>query len=405
MKHFELTEEVVNKWQEVIESSDAPELKTATARRNMTTMLEVAESELGEAAVNNATNAGSSANWDPVLISMIRRVQPSLTTAGLVGVQPMTGPTGLIFAMRTYYHDPSDGTKTETWAQAQPNKDWSGPYSTADGENLGNTDLSPTPLWNQMSFDIQKTSVEAKTRALKATFTTELKQDLKAIHGLDAETILSQMLSAEIVAEIDREILGEMLTTAVPAGDYDMDADNDGRWLAEKAAALAIHIDVEAAKIARGTRRGKGNFIVTSANVAAALNTIDKVVNNFGLGDTPAPDATGLAYVGNLRGSGMKVYVDQYAFKDYVLVGYKGANDYDAGIYYCPYVALEYLQTVTERGFQPVIGFKTRYGLKENPFAQYEAPGYDETNSPLGDNGLGKGNQYFRYFEVKNMPA
>ena len=406
MKKFELTEEINQKWQEVVEAEGAPEIKDARTKRDLVKMLEVAEQVISE-----ESNSAAVQNWDPILISMIRRTQPSLTTAGLVGIQPMTGPTGLIFVMRNHYVNPTTGARTETWNQLAPQTDYSRggdstKYSTAEAEALGKkvgtvSGTAPnevvsfstplTAMWNEMDFTIEKSSVTAKSRALKARYTRELEQDLRAIHGMDAETELSTMLSTEIVAEIDREILGAMLTEAVNAGTHDFDADSDGRWFAEKAKGLAIKIERECNKIARGTRRGKGNFIVTSADVAGALNMIGKIDTQTVLGSFE-PNPVGMAFVGVMAGT-IRVYIDQYAYTNYVLVGYKGSNVYDAGLFYCPYVALEYMKATGEEDFQPRIGFKTRYALAANPFAQYDGTAIQ----------LGNGNQYFRKFTITNM--
>ncbi len=402
MKQIVLTEEVVAKWKPVVEAKAYSEIKDPTIRKNLFKVLETTSQVLKE-----ETQTGDSQNFDPVLIALIRRTQPSLVANQLVGVQPMTGPTGLIFIMQAYYSNETTGVRTETWAQAAPDPTQSGTSGgvgqpVATGETLGTalqtaTGTNPQPVqftapWTEMDFTISKTTVTANTRALKSKYTMELATDLRNMHGLDAETELANILAAEITAEIDREILALILSQAVNDGTFDLNTDTDGRWSVEKYKGLIVYIEREANKIARGTRRGKGNFIVVSADIAGALNMAGVIdtLSEFGGFE---PDTTGLSYVG-VMGGRYKVYVDPYAATNYVVVGYKGPNVYDAGIFYAPYVPLEYLKATGQDDFQPRIGFKTRYGLVANPFGNLN-------NAPTA--GLGTGNQYFRTFAVTSL--
>lgn len=401
MKQIELTEQVMDKWQEIVEAKGIPAVKDPTIRKNLVKILENTQLTLKEETVS-----GDSQNFDPVLIALIRRTQPSLVANQLVGVQPMTGPTGLIFVMRAWYLNSTTGVRSETWNQVQPDVTKSGSgagvsMTTATGEQLGTalvtaTGTNPQPVqftapWTEMDFTIEKSTVTAGTRALKAKYTLELATDLRNMHGLDAETELANILAAEITAEIDREILALILSLAVNDGTFDLNTDTDGRWSVEKYKGLIVYIEREANKIARGTRRGKGNFIVVSSDIAGALNMagVIDVLSEFGSFE---PDTTGLSYVG-VMGGRYKVYVDPYALTNYVCVGYKGPNVYDAGIFYSPYVPLEYLKATGQDDFQPRIGFKTRYGITANPFGQYDGTAL----------GLGNGNQYYRVFQVTSL--
>lgn len=402
MKQIELTEEVMNKWQEIVEAEGVAPVKDPTIRKNLVKILENTQLTLAEETVS-----GDSQNFDPVLIALIRRTQPSLVANQLVGVQPMTGPTGLIFIMRAWYLNQATGVRSETWNQVQPDVTKSGTsggvsMATAVAEQLGSglqtpaTGSPPLPVaftspWTEMDFTIEKTTVTAGTRALKAKYTMELATDLRNMHGLDAETELANILAAEITAEIDREILALILSQAVNDGSFDLNTDTDGRWSIEKYKGLIVYIEREANKIARGTRRGKGNWIVVSSDIAGALNMAG-VIDNLSEFGSFEPDTTGLSYVG-VMGGRYKVYVDPYANTNYVAVGYKGPNVYDAGIFYSPYVPLEYLKATGQDDFQPRIGFKTRYGIVANPFGQYDGTAI----------GLGTGNQYFRAFSVTSL--
>jgi len=431
------SETVQSKWQPILEHAAIPEI-TDTYRKSVTAVLlenqEKAMTEersamgfINETAAN-ATNAGAApmANWDPVLISLVRRSMPNLMAYDVAGVQPMTGPTGLIFAMKSNYST-QGGTEA---LQDEANTAFSGAgthggdssslvgagvdttpadtiedsfaigsgMTTAQSEALGNTGAA----FGEMAFSIEKTSVTAKTRALKANYTMELAQDLKAVHGLDAETELANILSAEILAEINREVirtinvkakLGAQSSNVASAGTFDVSTDADGRWSVEKFKGLIIQIEREANAIAKDTRRGKGNFIICSSDVASALTAAGMLDYTPALSAKLNVDDTGSTFAGVLNGS-MKVYIDPYATQDYVTVGYRGTNPYDAGMFYAPYVPLTMVRAVGENDFQPRIGFKTRYGMVANPYA---------TGASASETGTNRANQYYRIFAVANI--
>jgi len=404
------------KWAPVLDSQEAGSITDQHKRRVTAVVLENQEKAFAEQRSINETAANATGsgvdNWDPVLISLVRRATPNLLAFDLVGVQPMTGPTGLIFAMKSRYstqggtealfneadtafsgaasgdlgaadagnNDPFAGDDPASGGSVGNDSDTVNEYqpgsgnTTAVAEAQGNTG-SAIP---QMAFSIDKTTVTAKSRALKAEYTTELAQDLKAVHGLSAETELANILSTEILAEMNREIIrlvnvnSVTSTRGATAGVYDMAtaADNGaGRWLVERIKALVMAIEQEANQIAVSTRRGKGNFLIVSHGVAAALNTAGVMDTGLGLSGPQGfdSDATGSLFAGTLNGR-MKVYIDPYASVDYFTVGYKGANPYDAGMFFCPYVPLSMMKTIGENDFQPRIGFKTRYGVADNPF-------------------------------------
>ena len=394
-----LSEEIKDKWQPVMEHEDLPKIQDATKRAITLRLLENQEKALQEA---NVTGANVD-NWDPILISLVRRTMPQLMAYDTIGVQPMSGPTGLIFAMKSHYTgDASTGAEALTSTAGQPDVDWSGDegtanvLSTADGEALGGF-VSGGGDFKEMSFSIEKSSVTADTRALKAKYSLELAQDLKAIHGLDAESELSNILSAEILAEINREVIEMILSQATAgaasgtanAGTFDVaDAvDNRGaRWGGERYKSLLIQINREANLIAKNTGRGAGNWIICSADVASALDMVAGLaVPNMDVGANQ-PDVSQNVFAGTLGGK-YKVYIDQFAAADSVTVGYKGSNMYDAGMFYCPYVPLQLMKSIGEEDFQPRLGFKTRYGLTHNPFAS----------------GTAGQNPYFRKFTVANL--
>ena len=394
-----LSEEIKDKWQPVMEHEDLPQIQDATKRAITLRLLENQEKALQEA---NVTGANVD-NWDPILISLVRRTMPQLMAYDTIGVQPMSGPTGLIFAMKSHYTgEASTGAEALTSTAGQPDVDWSGDegtanvLSTADGEALGGF-VSGGGDFKEMSFSIEKSSVTADTRALKAKYSLELAQDLKAIHGLDAESELSNILSAEILAEINREVIEMILSQATAgaasgtanAGTFDVaDAvDNRGaRWGGERYKSLLIQINREANLIAKNTGRGAGNWIICSADVASALDMVAGLaVPNMDVGANQ-PDVSQNVFAGTLGGK-YKVYIDQFAAADSVTVGYKGSNMYDAGMFYCPYVPLQLMKSIGEEDFQPRLGFKTRYGLTHNPFAS----------------GTAGQNPYFRKFTVANL--
>ena len=380
--------------------------------------------------------AGNLAGYDPILISLVRRAMPNLMAYDLCGVQPMTAPTGLIFALRSRYGggtagaealfqeanpyagatalsqsaglsaDPmgSTGDRTNIEHLNTAQGDFRG-MSTATAEGLG---AAGNQDFNDMGFSIERIAVEAKTKALKAEYTTELAQDLKAVHGLDAETELANILSTEILSEINREVIRTLYRNAklgcqqfdiATGGIYDLYADSDGRWSAERFRGLMFQIEREANQIAKETRRGKGNFVLCTSDVASALAMGGFLNISPALNVSLDVDDTGNTFVGTLNGK-FKVYVDPYAagsagvshaYGDYAVVGYRGANPYDAGFFYCPYVPLQMVRAVDPNTFQPKIGFKTRYGMVANPFAE------STDLSALG------GNQYYRIFSVKNL--
>jgi len=396
---MEINQQVLQeKWAPVLDSKEAGSIADQHKRRVTAVVLENQEIALQEAAaVNNSSGSGVD-NWDPVLISLVRRATPNLLAFDLVGVQPMTGPTGLIFAMKSRYST-AGGTEalfneantefsgaaagtandsTDPFAGDTSDADAIDDYTPGSGNTLATAEAQVAAAdIPQMAFSIDKTTVTAKSRALKAEYTTELAQDLKAVHGLSAETELANILSTEILAEMNREIIRTINVNSVTstrgaaAGVWNMDvaADTDGRWSIEKFKGLVQAMEQEANQIAVSTRRGKGNWAIVSHGVAAALNAAG--VMDTGMGALGAQqmdsDVTGSLLAGTINGS-MKVYVDPYAGVDYFTVGYKGANPYDAGMFFCPYVPLSMMKTIGENDFQPRIGFKTRYGMADNPF-------------------------------------
>jgi hypothetical protein len=428
-------EDAMQKWSPILEHADIPAIGDNYKKHVTAVLLENQEKALKEErnamgfmteTAANATGAGV-ANWDPVLISLVRRSMPNLMAYDVAGVQPMSGPTGLIFAMKSRYTSQAGaealqgeantgfsgtgthagdsssvagttGTDTTPADTVEDSFDFGTGLALADGEALGNTGAALA----QMAFSIDKTSVTAKTRALKAEYTMELAQDLKAIHGLDAESELANILSAEILAEINREVirtinvkakLGAQTSNVAAAGTFDVNTDSDGRWSVEKFKGLMVQIDREANAIAKDTRRGKGNFIICSSDVASALTAAGMLDYAPALATNLNVDDTGSTFAGVLNGR-TKVYIDPYATRDYVNVGYRGTNPYDAGIFYAPYVPLTMVRAVGEQDFQPRIGFKTRYGMVANPFAG--GAGSSET-------GTNRANQYYRIFAVENI--
>ena len=416
-----LSEDIQNKWKPVIEHEDLPKI-TDTHKRSVTAVLlentERALREAGghvggqfltEAAHANQTGADID-TFDPVLISLVRRAMPNLIAYDICGVQPMTGPTGLIFAMRAKYSNSSNAgvesfynevntafgtvvggantlgdkhvggvpgnttTGTANLAETGIYNFGSG-MGTAQAEALGTSGNTAFP---EMAFSIEKVSVTAKTRALKAEYTMELAQDLKAIHGLDAETELSNILTTEILAEINREVVRTIAVTAqqgassgtTTAGRFDLDVDANGRWSVEKFKGLMFQVEREANQIAKATRRGKGNIIICSSDVASALQMAGVLDYAPALNSNNLQvDDTGATFAGVLNGR-IKVYIDPYATGNYMVVGYKGVSSFDAGLFYCPYVPLQMVRAVDTGSFQPKIGFKTRYGMVANPFAE-----------------------------------
>ena len=438
-----LTENLQEKWQPVLEHPDLPQIKDSYKRAVTTVILENQEKAvredrafMTEAAPANAT--GSSVdNWDPVLISLVRRAMPNLIAYDICGVQPMTGPTGLIFAMKSRYgtqagaealFDEADsdfsardaaGGSGSPDAQAGTNPatlndspaagtftTGSG-FTTAQAETLGDG----TDEFAEMAFSIDKVTVTAKSRALKAEYTMELAQDLKAIHGLDAETELANILSSEILAEINREVVRTIYSHAnkgaevntTTAGIFDLDTDSNGRWSVEKFKGLLFQLERDANAIGQKTRRGKGNIIITSADVASALSMAGVLDYAPALSTNLNVDDTGNTFAGILNGK-FKVYVDPYAANvsasQYYVVGYKGVSPYDSGLFYCPYVPLQMVRAVGQDSFQPKIGFKTRYGMVQNPFATTAGTGALDNSGAVA---AAQQNLYYRRVKVTNI--
>jgi len=418
-------EELMQKWKPILEHGALPGIQDSHRAAVTATLLENTEESMREgeslgatgSLLNEAAPANSTADmakYDPVLISLVRRAMPNLVAYDIAGVQPMTGPTGLIFAMRSKYEDTSgkpeafygeadtdySGTGTHANALGAGSETTGTGLDTADAEALGD---GAGPEFAQMSFSIEKVSVTAKSRALKAEYTTELAQDLKAIHGLDAETELANMLSAELLAEINREVIRTVYSNAVAGsqggvasnGTFNLDVDANGRWSVEKFKGLMFQIEKEANQIAKDTRRGKGNIIVCSSDVASALQMAGVLdyapaLNSNNLN----PDDTGNTFAGVLNGR-FRVYIDPYAGANYMVVGYKGSSAFDAGLFYCPYVPLQMVRAVGENSFQSKLGFKTRYGMVSNPFAQ---------GATVGSGALAANtNVYYRRTAVTNL--
>jgi hypothetical protein len=371
------------KWAPVLDSEDAGSISDAHKRSVTAILLENQEIALREDMAAGGGNAtGPVDNFDPILISLVRRSTPNLLAFEVAGVQPMKGPTGLIFAMKSNYADGTDGTNETEALFNEADTSFSGAGSAGSGVGMSTTtaegDISAT-----MGFSIDKTSVVAKSRQLKAHYTQELAQDLKAVHGLSAETELANILSTEILHEINRELIQTMNTaakyshgynltvgaTAVTTAGAEVDV-SSGRWEVETYKSLITHIEKQANLIAVDTRRGKGNFAIIGTGVAAALNATGSV--QYGnVANTGLEDVNGNLFLGTLNG--MKLFVDPFGPTGQVTIGYKGSNAYDAGIFYCPYVPLSMMKTIGENDFQPRIGFKTRYGMATNPFASSSA--------------------------------
>ncbi len=450
------SEQLEKKWAPVLEARDAPKFKDNYRRAITAVLLENQEKAMHEENsasnfLNESNTIGGSAigggtgavkTWDPVLISLVRRAMPNIVAYDIAGVQPMTMPTGLIFAMRSQYQD-KDGANTVEALYNAPDTSFSGDdqvggrqgVTTGTGETLSGNSASNTAWadpnatngyrtdngtaatynlgqtggangisggFGQMGFTVDKTTVTAKTRALKAEYTMELAQDLKAVHGLDAEAELANILSVEILAEINREVLstvnakarlGGIISNGTPSGYFDINEDADGRWAVEKFKSLIYQIELEANAVAKATRRGKGNIVICSSNVASALAAAGVMDYAPAMSTNLNVDDTGNVFTGMINGR-LKVFIDPYADTDYITVGYRGSNAYDAGIFYCPYVPLTMVRAVNPDTFQPKIGFKTRYGLVANPFAGGAA---------TSETGTNRMNPYFRIFGVTGL--
>jgi len=443
-----LSEEISKKWSPVLDHPELAPIKDPYRKAVTAVILENQEKAfyeenniLREATHSNAAGSGGFggganaggpvAGFDPILISLVRRSLPNLIAYDICGVQPMTGPTGLIFAMRSRYTGQANTNDEAFFNEA--NTTHSGDYpndtqvtlgvagtanttntfvqnaavgsglTTAQAESLGSSDAM-----KEMAFAIEKVTVTALTRALKAEYTMELAQDLKAVHGLDAETELSNILSAEILAEINREVIrtiygvskiGAQVGTTT-TGTFDLDTDSNGRWMVEKIKGLTFQIEREANAIAKTTRRGKGNILIVSSDVASALAMAGVLDYNSALNSQVnlTVDDTGNTFAGTMFGR-IKVYIDPYftatGSSEFAVVGYKGTNAYDAGIFYCPYVPLQMVRAVDTSTFQPKIGFKTRYGLVANPFANGTTQSYGALTA--------QSNNYYRSFKVTNL--
>jgi hypothetical protein len=430
-------QDLVKKWAPILEHESAPKIRDNYRKEVTAVLLENQEiemrrgreamGELNEAAPANAVGAygdtGGFAKFDPVIISLVRRAMPQMIAYDVCGVQPMTQPTGLIFAMKSRYSTQggdealfneadSDfaGTGTHSGAYDFGGSETTGTgLATSDGERLGQGGVGDGSF-GAMAFSIEKTSVTAKTRALKAEYSIELAQDMKSVHGLDAEGELSNILSTEILAEINREVIRTIYKTAkagaavgvTTAGTFDLDTDSNGRWSVEKFKGLMFQIEREANAIGQQTRRGRGNVIITSADVASALamaGVLDYSSGLTGKNDLTIDD-TSTTFAGILNGK-YKVYVDPYTSNvsntQFFVVGYKGASAFDAGLFYCPYVPLQMVRAVDPNSFQPKIGFKTRYGLVANPFVNLD----DGTEGT--DNLTANVNYYYRRVKVANL--
>ena len=446
-------DKLVEKWSPILNEESAGKIDDSHRRAVTAAVLENQEHAFreeaamngqlietaGNAAGNGVSTAdggtGAASNWNPVLIALVRRAMPNLMAYDICGVQPMSGPTGLIFAMKSRYKTTKAGVSSgdealfneaavgfsgdsattanggSTGLESVSDTDGDNTlvdsggsyvpalgdlYSTAEAEALGNTGEA----FAEMGFTIEKSTVTAKSRALKAEYTLELAQDLKAIHGLDAETELANILSTEILSEINREVIrtinsqakiGARQANVATKGIFDLSSDADGRWSVEKFKGLLVQIERECNVIAKETRRGKGNVVICSSDVATALVAAGMLDYTPSLSTNLQVDDTGNTFAGVLNGR-TRVYIDPYATADYVTVGYKGTNPYDAGVFYCPYVPLQMVRAVGEDDFQPRIGFKTRYGMASNPFVD-------------GSDGLAavRTNQYYRIFRVDNI--
>ena len=444
-----LSESLQQKWAGVLDHPDMAPIKdpyrkavTAVVLENQAVEMQKSAGMLYEGSPTNFAGTGGfggssaaggpTAGFDPILISLVRRSLPNLIAYDVCGVQPMTGPTGLIFAMRTryagqaggeaFFNEANTGFAGANGGGAQialsvptdtaANNTFAGnaaaiaAMTTGSAEALG--DGASGNTFQEMAFSIEKVTVTAKTRALKAEYSMELAQDLKAVHGLDAETELANILSTEILAEINREVirtiygvakLGAQVGTTT-RGTFDLDTDSNGRWMVEKIKGLAFQIEREANTIAKTTRRGKGNIIIVSSDVASAFAMAGILDYNSALNSQVnlTVDDTGNTFAGTMFGR-IKVYIDPYAqtssTNEFAVVGYKGTNAYDAGIFYCPYVPLQMVRAVDTGTFQPKIGFKTRYGLVANPFAEGTTQGLGALNV--------QANNYYRSFRIANI--
>jgi hypothetical protein len=424
---------VMEKWEPLLENENIPSIKDQYRKGVTAQLLENQEGELARAnqasfgELNEAapvnTTGSSVAGYDPIMISMVRRAMPNLIAYDICGVQPMNGPTGMIFAMRptyvangarageAFYNEPNSaytGAATPVQAGTSPsvlNDATPGTYTTGKGMTTSAGEvLGVDTEWPEMGFEIEKVMVEAKTRALKASYSIELAQDLKQLHGMNAETELATILSAEILAEINREIVRTVYTIAkvgaentVVPGTFDVLADTDGRWLVERLKSFMLAIDFESNKIARDTRRGRGNVIICSSDVASALAAAGLLDTGAALrgGYALEVDDSGNTFAGILNGR-YKVFIDPYHIGDnYLVLGFKGSNAFEAGMFYAPYVPLQMFKALDDVTFQPKLGFKTRYGMVANPYAGGATKGAGALTA--------NSNVYYRRMKVTNL--
>ena len=441
------SENLQEKWQPVLDHPDLPEMKDQYKRAVTSVILENQEKHLreerqflGEAVPSNSSSGAAVDNWNPILISLVRRAMPHLIAYDVCGVQPMTGPTGLIFAMRSQ-KAPISQNASQAIAQGETNEALHneaetgfsasdvGDQAAQSGTNPGKLNDSPSATaytakpgmslaaaealgdgstggaFAEMGFSIEQSTVTAKSRGLKAEYSMELAQDLKAIHGLDAETELSNILSSEILAEINREVIRTIYFTSKKGaagtstpGIFDLDVDSNGRWSVEKFKGMLFQVDRDANAIGVDTRRGTGNIVMCSADVASAMQMAGVLDYAPAISNNLTVDTTGNTFAGTLMGK-YKVYVDPYASpsgnEQWFVVGYKGSVAYDAGLFYCPYVPLQMVRAIGESSFQPKIGFKTRYGMARNPFAEADATAAQTIT--------GDANRYYRRVKVSNL--
>ena len=423
----------MEKWSPILEHEGVAPIKdtyrkevTAVLLENQETAIKEEKQAMFEAVhVNDAAalpDTGGVAKFDPVLISLVRRSAPQMIAYDICGVQPMTQPTGLIFAMKARYS--TQGGTEALFNEADSDFSGTGTHSASlnpglmndtttsvtAGTGIATATAEASSSLAEMAFSIEKSTVTAKTRQLKAEYTMELAQDLKAIHGLDAETELANILSAEILGEINREVVRTIYekakkganTNTTTSGTFDLDTDSNGRWSVEKFKGLMFQVERDANVIAQETRRGKGNLIICSSDVASALQMAGVLDYTPALNNSLNVDDTGNTFAGTMNGR-YKVYIDPYASNNtaaqYFTVGYKGNSPYDAGMFYCPYVPLQMVRAVGQDTFQPKIGFKTRYGMVQNPFANSSADGSIDITAPAAANQ----NFYYRRVQVTNL--
>lgn len=417
-----LHEKLLKKWGTILESKESTKfanadkrVQTAILLENQMNAIQADKQMLNEATPTNLT--GGVAKWDPVLIAMVRRTQPSLLANDIVGTQPMSGPTGLAFAMKARYTNQSGA---EALGLNEPNSAFSGTGSQAITDIFSKTGSPAVEnvdhgvgvatatgegnITAKMAFTVDKITVEAKTRALATEWSDELSQDMQAIHSMDPESILTEILSTELVAEMNRELIRSIYKIAKPGasitttpGIIDVNADSDGRWFIEKFKGLMLHLSLDANEIFTDTRRGRGNFLIVSQNVATVLAESGKLDYDSPLAKAASVTAAieNGTFAGVLNGQ-FKVYIDPYMDGDFAIIGYKGPTELDAGLFYCPYVPFYVRKTIDEQSFQPKMAFKTRYGIVQNPFVE-------QSGTPVGMNLVRNINPYYRKVKITNL--